>query len=60
MTLLQYSDNNNKMVLLLSTNSQTVENGYSEIVAQYNKSKLGVQVVDKICPSHNTAKVANR
>ena len=63
MTLLQYSNKKEKMVLMLSTAHKRMKidiNGKPNLINEYNSSKFGVDVVDQMCANYNTARVATR
>lgn len=65
-TLLSYCPKKNKVVLLLSTMhnngivDDTSEKKIPEIIKFYNKTKGGVDVVDKLISTYSVARVCNR
>lgn len=65
-TLVSYVPKKNKTVVLMSsyhTSSSAVSNETDkkpEIIEFYNKTKSGVDVVDKLCATYNTARATRR
>lgn len=67
MTLVSYIPKRNKCVVLLSTmhyspdiDPQTGEALKPEIITYYNKTKIGVDVVDQMCQNYSISRRSNR